>query len=165
MKPNGDAYTYTFHQTVPSGFDQSQTVRVGVYASRNLSEFDLGTNSANDVFTFVPSGAAIVDTHEVVATKSCNRCHDPLAAHGGSRRLVTLCVMCHNPGGNGVDTVDPDTGNSIDFQVMIHKIHRGRESAERGGREAISDHRLQSERERLFERGISGRSAELPDVP
>ena len=33
--------------------------------------------------------------------------------------------MCHNPGGNGIQTVDPDTGNSIDFEVMIHKIHMG----------------------------------------
>ncbi len=120
-----DAYTYRFQTKVPSGFDMSQTVRIGVYASRNLSEFDLGTNYADDVFTFVPGGGAITDTHDVVATQSCNRCHDPLAAHGGSRRLVALCVMCHNPGGNGTDTVDPDTGNSIDLAVMVHKIHMG----------------------------------------
>jgi OmcA/MtrC family decaheme c-type cytochrome len=36
-----------------------------------------------------------------------------------------LCVVCHNPGSNDVNTIDPDTGNSIDFQVMIHKIHMG----------------------------------------
>ncbi len=122
---NGTAYAYTFKTRAPSGFDTSQTVRIGVWASRNLTEFDLGTNSADDVFTFVPNGSAVADTHDVVATMSCNRCHDPLSAHGGSRRLVPLCVTCHNPGGNGVDTVDPDTGNSIDFKVMIHKIHAG----------------------------------------
>lgn len=121
----GNAYTYTFHTRAPSGFDASQTVRIAVYASRDLSEFDLDTNYADDVFTFVPNGSAIADTHDMIATASCNRCHDPLAAHGGSRRLVPLCITCHNPGGNGVDTVDPDTGNSIDFKVMIHKIHMG----------------------------------------
>lgn len=118
-------YTYTFGTKVPAGFDTSQTVRIGVYASRNLTDFGLGTNYADYVFTFVPNGSPITDTHNVIATQDCNRCHDPLAAHGGSRRLVALCVMCHNPGGNGVQTVDPDTGNSIDFEVMIHKIHMG----------------------------------------
>jgi Outer membrane cytochrome MtrC/MtrF-like, domains II/IV len=122
---NGNAYTYTFHTTAPAGFDTAQTVRIGMYASRNLSEFDLGTNYADSVYTFVPNGSPVTETHDVIATASCNRCHDPLSAHGGSRRLVPLCVMCHNPGGNGVDTVDPDTGNSIDFEVMIHKIHDG----------------------------------------
>jgi hypothetical protein len=125
VAPGGTGYTYTFKTKAPQGFDMSQTVRVGVYASRNLSEFDLGTNYSDDVFTFVPDGSAVTDTHDIIATQSCNRCHDPLSAHGGSRRLVPLCVTCHNPGSNGVDTVDPDTGNSIDFQVMIHKIHAG----------------------------------------
>jgi hypothetical protein len=123
---NGNgSYTYAFATRAPVGFDRSQTVRTGVYASRNLTEFDLGTNYSDSVFTFLPNGSAVAETHDVIATANCNRCHDPLAAHGGSRRLVPLCVMCHNPGGNGVETVDPDTGNSIDFEVMVHKIHMG----------------------------------------
>lgn len=122
---SGNGYTYTFHTKAPSGFDDSQTVRIGVYASRDLSDFSLDTNYADYVFTFVPNGSAVTNTHDVIATANCNRCHDILAAHGGSRRLVPLCVMCHNPGDNGVQTVDPDTGNSIDFEVMIHKIHMG----------------------------------------
>jgi hypothetical protein len=123
--PAGNGYTYTFGTKVPAGFDRSQTVRIGVYASRNLTAFNLGTNYADTVFTFVPNGSPVTNTHDIIATASCNRCHDPLAAHGGSRRLVPLCIMCHNPGGNGVQTVDPNTGNSLDFRVMIHKIHMG----------------------------------------
>jgi OmcA/MtrC family decaheme c-type cytochrome len=118
-------YTYTFGTKAPSGFDMGATTSIGVYASRDLSEFDLGTNSANDVFDFVPDGSPVVDTHEVVRTVTCNKCHDPLSAHGGSRRLVTLCVLCHNPGGGGTQTIDPDTGNSIDAEVLFHKIHMG----------------------------------------
>ncbi len=125
ITPAGNAFAYKFQTRAPAGFDPSQTVRIGVYASRNLTEFDLGTNYADDIFTFVPNGSTVTDTHDLIATASCSRCHDPLAAHGGSRRLVPLCIMCHNPGGNGVDTVDPDTGNSIDFEVMVHKIHMG----------------------------------------
>ena len=119
------AYTYIFGTKAPAGFDSSQTVRIGAWASRDLTAFNLGTAHDNNVYTFVPNGSAVTNTHDVVATKSCNRCHDPLAAHGGARLIVPLCITCHNPGGNGVDTVDPDTGNSIDFQVMIHKIHMG----------------------------------------
>ncbi len=118
-------YTYTFATKAPSGFDTSQTVSIGMWASRDLSEFELGTNSANSVFSFVPNGSAVTEVHDVVRTQTCNKCHDPLEAHGGARREVQLCVLCHNPGGPNVQTVDPDTGNSIDFEVMIHKIHAG----------------------------------------
>jgi OmcA/MtrC family decaheme c-type cytochrome len=55
-----------------------------------------------------------------VRTETCNKCHDPLALHGGSRRNVTNCVTCHTP-----QTTDPDTGNTVDFKVMVHKIHAG----------------------------------------
>src|SRR5213078_3372018 len=51
---------------------------------------------------------------------SCNNCHDPLSAHGGSRQDPKLCALCHQP-----QTVDPDTGNTVDLKVMIHKIHEG----------------------------------------
>uniref|UniRef100_Q01WI6 Outer membrane cytochrome MtrC/MtrF-like domain-containing protein n=1 Tax=Solibacter usitatus (strain Ellin6076) TaxID=234267 RepID=Q01WI6_SOLUE len=125
VKTADGQYTYTYSAKAPATFDRRQTVTFGTYASRDLTEFDLGTNASNDVFSFVPTGAPVVDVHDEIYTDTCNKCHDPLAAHGGSRRQVPLCVMCHNPGGGGTDTVDPDTGNSIDFRVMIHKIHMG----------------------------------------
>jgi OmcA/MtrC family decaheme c-type cytochrome len=56
----------------------------------------------------------------VVRTDGCNNCHDQLSAHGGSRRGVEMCVLCHTP-----QTTDPDTGNTVDLPVMVHKLHMG----------------------------------------
>jgi len=54
---------------------------------------------------------------EITKTGNCNECHDKITAHG-SRFETKFCVTCHNPG----SWVDSDT--TVDFRVMIHKIHR-----------------------------------------
>jgi OmcA/MtrC family decaheme c-type cytochrome len=117
-------YTYTFGNKLPADFDTSSTTTLGMFAQRDLSAFgfppDLQANVANATFDFVPSGAPVTQTRDVVSTTACNQCHDPLAHHDGLRRDVRLCVLCHNPGNQ-----DPYTGNSLDFKVYIHKIHMG----------------------------------------
>jgi OmcA/MtrC family decaheme c-type cytochrome len=113
-------YQYTFRTRAPSTIDRGSTHSIGVYSSRNLSEFDLGTQFSDNVFNFVPDGSVVKVTRDIVRTASCNQCHDPLALHGGSRRSVELCVLCHTP-----QTTDPDTGNTVNLPVMVHKIHMG----------------------------------------
>ena len=98
-------YTYTF-KTKATGFDPTVTNTIGIYASTT--------------FNFVPNGSPVVTTRDVIRDASCNRCHDQLSAHGGSRRGIAICVVCHTP-----QNVDPDTGNSLDLKVMAHKIHMG----------------------------------------
>ena len=120
-------YRYTFATRIPASMPAGSTITVGIYATRNLTEFDLGTNAANAVSSFTTTGAAPTAIHDLVRTPTCNKCHDPLMAHGGARREVALCVLCHNPGGNGTTPVDPDTGESIDMKVMTHRIHMGEE--------------------------------------
>ena len=114
-------YIYTFHTKAPSlVLNTHATHSIGVYSSRNLTDFNMGTSYSDNVYTFVPDGSAVVTTRDLIKTQSCNQCHDPLSAHGGARQSVELCVLCHTP-----QTTDPDTGNTVDFKVMVHKIHAG----------------------------------------
>ena len=115
-------YKYKFGTVLPEGYDMDATHTVGVYARRDLTEFGLDRYVANELDHFVPSGSSEPMPREIVTTETCNgRCHDPLALHGGSRQDVGLCILCHNP----TQDIDPDTGNSIDMPLMIHKIHMG----------------------------------------
>jgi OmcA/MtrC family decaheme c-type cytochrome len=113
-------YIYTFKNKAPASFDAGATHRVGVYGSRNLTQWDLGTNYASVTFDWVPNGTSKPAPRDVVRTADCNQCHDQLAFHGGSRRGVDLCIMCHQP-----QTVDPNSGNSLDMKVFIHSLHEG----------------------------------------
>src|SRR5580658_4232269 len=112
-------YTYTY-KTLATGFDPTATSTIGIYGSRNLTTFNLGTEYASMTFNFVPNGSPVVTTRDVIRDASCNRCHDQLSFHGGSRRGIALCVMCHTP-----QNSDPATGNTLDLKVMAHKIHMG----------------------------------------
>jgi OmcA/MtrC family decaheme c-type cytochrome len=108
-------FTYTFASDLYTEPDPELTTSIGAYLYR-----DGRTSVANDVFTFVPAGGDPGLTREVVLTENCNSCHESLAFHGGTRREVGLCVTCHTD-----QTIDPESGNSVDFRVLIHKLHRG----------------------------------------
>jgi len=113
-------YVYTFKTKAPATFDPTRTNTIGIYGSRSLTTYSLGTDYASTTFNFVPNGSAVVTTRDVIRDASCDRCHDQLSFHGGSRRGIALCVMCHQP-----QNADPATGNSLDLKVMAHKIHMG----------------------------------------
>ncbi|MFN7921691.1 MAG: OmcA/MtrC family decaheme c-type cytochrome [Bryobacteraceae bacterium] len=113
-------YLYTFASKAPANVDRNATHRVAIYGSRTLTDFNLGTSRADGWLDFVPSGAPLTKVRDVVRTSSCNKCHDQLALHGGNRRSVQVCVVCHTP-----QTTDPASGNTVDLKVMVHKIHRG----------------------------------------
>jgi OmcA/MtrC family decaheme c-type cytochrome len=114
-------YSYRFGTTLPADYDTSVTHTVGIYASRNLAEFGMSRYVSNVIKNFVPDGSAVTKIREVVPTAACNQCHNPLALHGSTgRQNVEICIMCHQP-----QTIDPDTGETVDLKVMVHKIHRG----------------------------------------
>lgn len=114
------SYEYVFYTRAPSGFDVSATHTIGIYGSRDLTMFNLGTNYASTTYNFVPNGSKVTRVHDIITTASCNSCHDQLSAHGGSRRGMDMCVLCHTP-----QNVDPNTGQTMDARVLFHKIHMG----------------------------------------
>jgi OmcA/MtrC family decaheme c-type cytochrome len=113
----GGIFTYTFTTVLPENFDRQAVHRVAGQASRGDDKW-----VGNPTLDFVPSGAPVVESKDLIETTACNQCHDPLEAHGGNRRDVKYCVTCHTS-----QTIDPETGNSVDFKQLIHKIHRGAE--------------------------------------
>ena len=129
----GGSYTYTFRKnlataTLPDnvtlvGYDRALTHRVIVTMGGHN-----GPTGEGDL-DFVPNGAAVTATRNIVLTATCKKCHGPeFAGHGGDRVTVEGCVACHSP-----DSKDAQSGESIEMAVMIHKIHAGNELAERCG--------------------------------
>jgi OmcA/MtrC family decaheme c-type cytochrome len=114
-------YIYTFKNKAPASFDRHATHTVGMWAARDLSEFDLDqvTNYTSDIYSWVPDGSTAPVPRDVIKDVTCNKCHDPLQAHD-ERRGIGLCIICHTP-----QTTDPDTGNTLDMPVLVHKIHMG----------------------------------------
>ncbi|MEW6999728.1 OmcA/MtrC family decaheme c-type cytochrome [Colwelliaceae bacterium BS250] len=128
-------YQYTFSQPLETSnqtllqqakveglnisYQENFTHRVGL----QIANLD---GAVNVTFDWVPiTGKTQYDgifSQHIVATENCNTCHGQLAMHGGGRVEVDYCVTCHNPG-----STDANSGNTINFKNMIHKIHRGKD--------------------------------------
>lgn len=117
-------YEYTFGTKLPADYPRDATHTIGMWGSRNLSEFDLGTNRETKLYSFVPNGTPVVDTREVIKNKTCNKCHENLYFHG-SRVGLDVCILCHTPAYGNVRNIQPQTLNEVDMAVMTHKIHMG----------------------------------------
>lgn len=113
LEPGRYRYTFAAAVVVP---DPALTHTIAAYATRTFEDVRY---VANHEVHFRPDGQA-PEPREVVVIEACGQCHDDLSAHGGARRDLILCQTCHSR-----QTVDPDTGNTVDLKVMIHKIHRG----------------------------------------
>lgn len=117
---NGDGtYTYKFADAIATKIDTNVTHQLAAQIRRDYP-VDGERYTYNLVHTFRPDGQAVLATRDIVKTETCNKCHTRLAIHGGGRREVQLCIMCHS-----TQSTDAQSGNSLDFPQMIHKIHRG----------------------------------------
>lgn len=135
---NGDgSYRYTFNTDLNAvsaplavEYEPELTHRVGLQVGGSFRDEPLPATNA--VYTFQPSTDLMpIDHRKIVSQESCNNCHgQDLAMHGGSRVNVDYCVTCHNPG-----STDAQSGHSLDFRQMIHKIHMGKRlpSVQNGG--------------------------------
>lgn len=120
---NGNG-SYTFKldplSANPSDDERGRTYTAGVWASRRPSQ-DVGEDqAASSTFSFVPAGGGAQTTRQVVTLDACNRCHGPAVRAHGTRLGVQLCQTCHTS-----QTIDTDTGASVELVELIHKIHYG----------------------------------------
>lgn len=112
-------YRYTFGTKIEIDADhRGLTHTLGVYATREVGDVEY---VATAIESWVPAGGDVKTTLDVVTTDACNQCHTRIEFHGGARRGVEMCQLCHTE----ANSINPESGNTIDFQVMIHKIHRG----------------------------------------
>lgn len=147
MNPSG-SFTYTFSTPIPDeylaplndttsfgagdGELQGQplmdgTYTVGIEAYRGFQiEGESFRDAGNATMDFLVGNAAAIEHREVVTIANCNQCHENLRAHGEIRRNVSHCVLCHTAGAedrNVMTVANGTPGRSIEFRVMIHKLH------------------------------------------
>jgi OmcA/MtrC family decaheme c-type cytochrome len=111
----GGRFRFTSGTALPANYVAGATHTIALYATRGGR-----SDVVNPYVHFVPSGATLSTMRDIIPTSSCTACHDKLAAHGGTRNEVILCQICHTD-----QTIDPETGNTVDFENMVHKIHAG----------------------------------------
>lgn len=138
---NDGSYRYTLATNVMNvtspvavTYNEDYTHRIAFQISGS------GFPTMNRSFDWQPSTGATtgITNRKMVVEGTCNACHGELALHGGGRVDTAYCVTCHNPG-----SVDANSGESVDFKVMVHKIHRGANlpSVVNGGEYAIWGYR------------------------
>lgn len=144
------SYTYTFADPLPAtyappindttdfGADdgelQGQPLRSGTYtlAIQAYKAFTVDGASKRDpavaLLDVLVGDATVLSPRQVVGGDNCSRCHDRVQAHGGGRIDVRYCVLCHTAGAedrNVATAANGTPGVSVEFQVMIHRIHNG----------------------------------------
>ena len=124
----GGSYTYTFATDITSatcpppctdadGNALDLSYQPGLTHRVTIQQANSAYPTSTGVLDFVPNGGTGIQ-RDIVATATCNECHNQLTAHG-TRVDTRLCVTCHNPGSWVAGTPNVP----VDFKVMIHRIH------------------------------------------
>ncbi len=96
----GGTFTMTIGTPLPPGLDPARTMRVGAWLGAVP-----GTKDTSATLDWVPAGGAPT-RRETILDANCAVCHGLLAAHGGYRTGVKLCLTCHT-----IQNADPDTAD------------------------------------------------------
>ncbi len=132
---DGTIGSYTFTFPAPIAAAATGTYAIGMEGWINDTLFPgVRYASLNPVFYVPVTDSQAVPRRTVVDRTKCDSCHYDLAEHGGGRRSPEYCVMCHTP--NKVNDqrvarfeVPTTIANTVNFKVMVHRIHRGNQLA------------------------------------
>ena len=134
--------TYTFTHSIPA--KATGTYTIGIEGRRGITllagttqQMSSEYGAINKTINFSVDGSPVATRRKVVDIAKCNGCHSALSLHGENRNQIEQCVMCHNPSENdasvrGISTTASDKtlpAQSVNFAMMIHKIHTGEQLA------------------------------------
>lgn len=126
------AFSYTFQSALPG--DATGTYGFGMegYVMQTIEGVEEAVRDTgfNPVTYVNLEGGDAIPRRQVVDRELCNTCHKDLALHGTIRQNTEYCVLCHNPNGTDEARRPPEAmpPTSINFRVLIHRIHRGEEA-------------------------------------
>jgi hypothetical protein len=95
---------------------------------------------------FLFGSATAVESRSMISSgDNCNRCHDDIVFHGFGRRGLETCLLCHSiPGVEDGPKytfnswyVGATPGATMDFRMLLHKAHMGKELSKADEYEAI----------------------------
>jgi len=125
-------YAYQFKAKVPDDAAGSFAVAMEGYVMESIipGEDPIRITANNPVTYVALDGGEPVARRQVVDQTKCNVCHMNLEMHGTIRKNVEYCVLCHNTAATDqarrpVEAMPP---TSINFPLLIHRIHRGEEA-------------------------------------
>ncbi|MCA8941600.1 MAG: hypothetical protein KDB80_03490 [Planctomycetes bacterium] len=150
VKNSDGTYTYKFASPLPATYmaplNDTDAITLGEMTGEALLDgtYTVGIEARKEYMTaagesvrdpgnttadFLVGGASTLQPREVVTLAHCNRCHGELSVHGDNRNKIGNCLLCHTTGAedkNVAAAAGGTPGVSIDFKVMIHKIHSGK---------------------------------------